>query len=95
MKYNNVYKELYVSKDGSDDGDGSKDAPFKTIKRAKEETAIGWLKSLNPGRMNSVWRNVLLTLSRRHCPLGWQGFKLERKKATFACPGKILMVLSR
>lgn len=38
VAFNEVYKELYVSPKGSDDNDGTKNAPFKTIKRAKEET---------------------------------------------------------
>lgn len=33
---NEVYKELYVSENGSDDNDGSKNAPYKTIAKAKE-----------------------------------------------------------
>ena len=37
---NNVYKTFYVSTAGNDEtGDGSKAAPFATIKRAKEEVA--------------------------------------------------------
>lgn len=37
---NGISKEIYVSENGSDEtGDGSKDAPFKTIKKAKEKTA--------------------------------------------------------
>jgi len=32
-----IYKELYVSASGSDSASGEKDAPFKTIGRAKEE----------------------------------------------------------
>jgi len=38
VKFNEIYKELYVSPKGSDDAEGTKEAPFKTIKRAKEET---------------------------------------------------------
>jgi len=34
-----VYKNLYVSVSGSDDSDGSKESPFATLKRAKEEVA--------------------------------------------------------
>lgn len=34
---NPVYKNLYVSLDGNDSGDGSEAAPFATITRAKEE----------------------------------------------------------
>jgi len=34
-----VYRYLYVSPDGSDDNDGSEDAPFASLKRAKEEVA--------------------------------------------------------
>lgn len=39
VEFNDVYKELYVSTNGSDENDGSKDAPFKTIKAAKENAA--------------------------------------------------------
>lgn len=38
-KVHSIYKNLYVSPNGSDDADGSKDNPFATLKRAKEEVA--------------------------------------------------------
>lgn len=36
---NPIYKTIYVSENGSDSGDGSKNAPFKTIGRAKDEVS--------------------------------------------------------
>lgn len=39
IKFNEIYKELYVSTNGSDDNDGSKASPLKTIKKAKEKAA--------------------------------------------------------
>ncbi len=36
---NNVYKNIYVSENGSDSGDGSKANPFKTMQRAVDEVA--------------------------------------------------------
>jgi len=36
---NPVYKNLYVAENGSDDNSGTKESPFKTLKRAKEETS--------------------------------------------------------
>lgn len=35
----NIYKKIYVSADGNDKAAGTKEAPFKTLKRAKEEVA--------------------------------------------------------
>ena len=35
----NVYKDIYVAPDGSDENDGSKEAPFATWQRANEEVA--------------------------------------------------------
>lgn len=37
--YNNIYKEIYVSAIGDDLASGTKNAPFKTLKRVKEEIA--------------------------------------------------------
>lgn len=37
--YNNIYKEIYVSSSGDDSALGTKKAPFKTLKRVKEEIA--------------------------------------------------------
>ena len=34
-----IYKNIYMSPAGSDNGDGSEDAPFATLSRAKEEVA--------------------------------------------------------
>lgn len=36
-KENNVYKTIYLSENGSDDGDGSKTTPFKTVTKVLEE----------------------------------------------------------
>lgn len=36
---NPVYKTIYVAENGSDDASGTENAPFKTLKRAKEEVA--------------------------------------------------------
>lgn len=37
LESNGIYKNLYISADGNDEADGSENAPFKTIARAKEE----------------------------------------------------------
>lgn len=33
----NVYRDIYVSADGNDNGDGSKGSPFKSLERARDE----------------------------------------------------------
>lgn len=37
--YDNIYKEFYVSKSGSDSADGSKNSPFLTLNKAKQAAA--------------------------------------------------------
>lgn len=37
--YSNIYKEFYVSATGNDSDDGSKNAPFRTLNRAKQAAA--------------------------------------------------------
>lgn len=48
-KENEVYKTIYLSENGSDDGDGSKENPFKTIERVLAE-----LEKITPSMTGDV-----------------------------------------
>lgn len=48
-----IYKTLWVSPDGSDDAEGSENAPFKTIKRAKDE-----LVNITPDMTGDIIINI-------------------------------------
>ncbi len=37
ITYNNIYKTIYVSPDGSDENDGSESAPFKSVEKVRDE----------------------------------------------------------
>ena len=50
----NVWKEIYVSNDGSDLNSGTKDKPFKTIKRAKE-----FVREINDNMQGDIIVNIL------------------------------------
>lgn len=50
----NVWKEIYVSNDGSDSNSGTKDKPFKTIKRAKE-----FVREINDNMQGDIIVNIL------------------------------------
>lgn len=52
-QFEKVYKNLYVAQDGSDEADGSKETPFKTLKRAKQEVA-----SLNGNMQGDIVVNL-------------------------------------
>ncbi len=53
-KRENIYKEFFVSVDGSDENDGTFDAPFKTVAKAKDA-----VKSVSPDMTGDIIVNIM------------------------------------